>query len=67
MRFESMTELFAMGGHGPFVWSAYAIAFVVIVFNFVWPVIQARRNIAQLRAGLVVTQQVTQKGDRESL
>lgn len=50
-----------MGGHGPYVWGAYAIAFVVIVFNFVWPVIQERRNIAQLRAALVVARQTGQE------
>lgn len=49
MRFDSLADFIAMGGHGPFVWSAYAIAFVVIVFNFVWPVVLKKRHISRMR------------------
>ncbi len=31
MHFGSLGDLWHMEGHGPFVWSAYAIVFVVIV------------------------------------
>ena len=31
MHFGSLGELWHMAGHGPFVWSAYAIVLVVIV------------------------------------
>ncbi len=31
MHFGSLGELWHMAGHGPFVWSAYAIVFVVTV------------------------------------
>lgn len=30
MHFDSLDALWHMAGHGPFVWSAYAIVFVVI-------------------------------------
>lgn len=48
MIFESFSEFIAMDGHGPFVWGAYGIAFVVLVFNFVWPIVLVRRNKARL-------------------
>ncbi len=40
MYFESMAELWAMAGHGPFVWSAYAITFVVILALIIMPLQQ---------------------------
>ena len=33
MAFESFADFIAMGNHGPFVWSAYGIALVVIAAN----------------------------------
>jgi heme exporter protein D len=52
MSFNSLAEFIDMGGHGPFVWGAYAIAFVVVVFNFIWPIVMVRRNKARLRKEL---------------
>lgn len=49
MRFDSLADFIAMGGHGPFVWSAYGIALVVIAFNFVWPIVLRKRNLSRLR------------------
>ncbi len=49
MKFDSLDAFFEMGGHGPYVWAAYAIALVIIVANFVWPLVIYRRNLAQLR------------------
>ena len=28
-----MSEFLAMGGHGPYVWSAYGVTLVVMVYN----------------------------------
>lgn len=36
-QFETMMEFLAMGGHGAYVWSAYAISIVVLVWLVVAP------------------------------
>jgi len=47
-----MTEFFAMGGYGAYVWSSYALAFIVLVIN--WVVARRRHNqlVQQLRVRL---------------
>lgn len=42
---SSLFEFLAMDGHGPFVWSAYAITFVVLALNFLQPWLSRRRLI----------------------
>ena len=48
-QFESFAEFMAMNGHGPFVWSAYAITFALLVFLFVSPILQKKAFIKQQR------------------
>lgn len=43
-----MSEFFAMGGYGAYVWSAYALACVVLVANWVL----ARRRHDRVRTEL---------------
>ncbi|MDP6436736.1 MAG: heme exporter protein CcmD [Gammaproteobacteria bacterium] len=43
-----MSDFFAMGGYGTYVWSAYSLSFVVLV-AIVW---FARRNLANTRERL---------------
>lgn len=43
MNFNSFSEFVAMGGHGLFVWSAYAITLVVLLFNLILPLVGRRR------------------------
>lgn len=43
MYFESWQAFWTMGGHGPYVWSAYAITFVVLVGLVVAPWLRGRR------------------------
>lgn len=45
-----MAEFFAMGGYGAFVWSAYAIAALVLVVNVVVPRSRERRLLRELAA-----------------
>ena len=52
MSFHSLHAFISMGGHGEFVWSAYGIALVVTVYNFVHPMIQKKRNLEQLKKQL---------------
>ncbi len=46
MSFDSFEAFLRMGGHAPFVWSAYGITLVVLVFNVVHPWLLRRRVIA---------------------
>lgn len=51
MAFESFQEFLRMGQHGPYVWSAYGIASVLIVSNVLLALRdqkQTRREIAGL-------------------
>lgn len=43
MQFHTLHDFIAMGGHGPFVWGAYALTLVVLVFNVVQPILERRR------------------------
>jgi heme exporter protein D len=48
-QFESVADFIAMNGHGPFVWSAYAITFAVLIFLLVSPLLQKKAFIKQLQ------------------
>jgi len=39
-------EFFEMGGYAAFVWPAYAVTFLVVV----WNILAARRSLARARA-----------------
>lgn len=41
MYFDSLAALWAMDGHGPYVWSAYAITFAVLI---ALPVVALKRH-----------------------
>ena len=56
MSFDSFGDFLAMGGHGAYVWSAYAIAFVVIALNVALPIVGHRREIERQRASLAQEQ-----------
>jgi len=44
----TLSEFFHMGGYAAYVWSSYAIAFVVLLANIVEPIRQRRRLFSQL-------------------
>jgi heme exporter protein D len=46
-QFESFADFMAMNGHGPYVWSAYIITFVVLVFLLISPLMQKKAFIKQ--------------------
>lgn len=48
-RFESLSDFLHMQGHGVFVWSAYALATVVMGWLIVSPWLQQRRLRQQLQ------------------
>jgi heme exporter protein D len=45
-QFESLAELFAMKGHGPFVWSAYSISIIAFAYLILAP-IKAYRDMVK--------------------
>lgn len=51
MQFESLTALWEMGGHGAFVWSAYAISIATLIAIIAVPAQRHRRIAAEIRAG----------------
>ncbi|HEY3699305.1 MAG TPA: heme exporter protein CcmD [Spongiibacteraceae bacterium] len=51
MQFDSLTALWQMGGHGPFVWSAYGIAMITLLTLIIVPIQRSRHLLTELRAG----------------
>jgi heme exporter protein D len=49
MSFESWSAFVEMGGHGPYVWTAYALGVLVLVLNVVAPWRAHRRLIDDMR------------------
>jgi len=47
-----MTDFFAMHGYAAYVWSAYAIFFVVLLGDALAPILRRRRALADLRGRL---------------
>ncbi|MCC5857775.1 MAG: heme exporter protein CcmD [Ectothiorhodospiraceae bacterium] len=47
-----MSEFFAMGGYGFYVWSSYAITAVVLVLNIVKPWLASRQTRRRLASRL---------------
>ena len=52
MSFDSFAEFAAMGGHGSYVWSAYALALGVVIFIIMGPLRRRRRFLAEHAARL---------------
>lgn len=50
MYFDSWQALLAMEGHGPYVWSAYAITLIVLLWLLLAPMLRRRQLIADIRA-----------------
>ena len=48
-QFESMVAFFLMGGHGIYIWPAYFITIVLIMFLVQMPIWQKRHFLMQLR------------------
>ncbi|HEX7339221.1 MAG TPA: heme exporter protein CcmD [Rhodanobacteraceae bacterium] len=48
----SLQSFLAMGGYAGYVWSAYAVFFVVLLIDYLAPVVRHRQLLRQLRARL---------------
>ena len=53
MYFDSLSAAMTMGGHGGYVWSAYAITFVVLAVVILRPILSSRRLRRDIRAEVV--------------
>ena len=47
-----MTEFLAMGGHGPYVWSAYGVSLLALAFVGIWPLAAMRSTVRRLPSEL---------------
>ncbi len=52
MYFDSLQAALHMGGHGFFVWTAYAVTVVTIAAILITPVLRRRRFLRQLTGQL---------------
>ena len=48
MQFDSFSEFLAMGHHGLYVWMAYGLAFLIIILNWVLPVMKRKSTLKAL-------------------
>jgi heme exporter protein D len=46
------SEFFHMGGYAFFVWTSYALAFVIVVLNIVSPMVQRKKIIARIKRAI---------------
>ncbi|KDE40596.1 MAG: heme exporter protein CcmD [Nitrincola lacisaponensis] len=47
MSFDSFSDFIAMGGHGLYVWSSYALGLAVLLANIISPIMARKRLIAE--------------------
>jgi len=52
MNSGSLQHFFAMGGYADYLWPAYAVFFVVLLADFLAPVLRRRRLLRELRSRL---------------
>ncbi|MCB1644837.1 MAG: heme exporter protein CcmD [Pseudomonadales bacterium] len=54
MSFESFADFLAMGKHGPYVWSCYALTLIVLVLNVVRPIQVQKQFIRQKQRAMEI-------------
>ena len=62
MYFDSFAQLWHMDGHGPYVWSAYAIVLLVLIGLVRAPLARRRRALERVRARLRVARSTSTGG-----
>jgi heme exporter protein D len=62
MYFDSLAQLWHMDGHGPYVWSAYAIVLLVLIGLVRAPLARRRRALERVRARLRVARSTSTGG-----
>lgn len=46
----SLQSFFAMGGYAAYVWPAYAVFFVVLILDYIAPIMRRKRLLREVRA-----------------
>ena len=59
-QFETFADFMAMNGHGPYVWAAYAITFIALVWLCIVPLRQKREFLKQQQKLQALSQQDAQ-------
>jgi heme exporter protein D len=52
MAFDSFAAFLAMGKHGPYVWSAYGVTALVVLWNVWQPLLRRKRLLREQAAAL---------------
>jgi len=52
MAFDSIADFLAMGKHGPYVWSAYGVTTLVVLWNVLQPLFRRRQLLREQAAAL---------------
>lgn len=63
MSFNSVSEFVNMGGHGFFVWTAYGIALIVLVYNIINPMVIHSRFVKMQKQNL--RRELARENDKE--
>ena len=50
LSFESFSAFLDMGGHAPYVWSAWGCALLMFIYNIISPVRRRRKIIQELKS-----------------
>lgn len=66
MQFESITDALNMAGHGPYVWSAYAITMIILLALYILPVWKMRKVKAEIRRIQVRDSQIAKSTEEQS-
>lgn len=61
-----MKEFFAMGGYAFYVWMSYGLAFIVLLYNAVSPVLQRRKIVNDIARKLRRQKRANTTGLREN-
>lgn len=48
MAFHSMSEFWAMGGHGFYVWLAYGATAIILIYNLIQPIRKRKTILKEL-------------------
>ena len=49
MYFDSLSSLMDMGGHGVYVWTAYGVGLLVVLYNILAPLLRNRQIIHSIQ------------------
>ena len=49
MVFETLCDLWSMGGQGAYVWLSYALSFAIIIYSIISPIISYKKTINEIR------------------